>query len=68
MAVPDDAPYQNGYRAGWEMFIRHVIEGAPFPASFIEGAKGLQLVELSHRSNRERRWIEVPPLLGHVAS
>jgi predicted dehydrogenase len=62
MAVPDDAPYQNGYRAGWEMFIHHVVAGAPFPASFIEGAKGLQLVELSHRSNRERRWIEVPPL------
>jgi predicted dehydrogenase len=64
LAVPDDAPYQNGYRAGWEMFIRHVVDGTRFAASFIEGAKGVQLVELSQRSDRERRWIDVPPLLS----
>lgn len=62
LAVPDDAAYHNGYRAGWELFIRHVVEGTPFPATFLEGAKGVQLAELSHRSDRERRWIDVPPL------
>jgi hypothetical protein len=39
------------------------MEGAPFPSPFIEGAKAVQLVEASHRSDRERRWIELP-LLG----
>jgi predicted dehydrogenase len=62
LAVPDDAAYHNGYRAGWELFLRHVVEGTPFPAPFIEGAKGVQLAELSHQSDRERRWIDVPPL------
>jgi predicted dehydrogenase len=62
LAVSDDAAYHNGYRAGWELFLRHVVEGTPFAAPFIEGAKGVQLAELSHRSDRERRWIDVPPL------
>jgi hypothetical protein len=44
------------------MFIRHVVEGAPFPSPFIEGAKAVQLAELSHRSDRERRWIDIPAL------
>ena len=61
-AMPDNEPYRNGYCAGWELFIRHVVAGDPFPSPFIEGAKGVQLAELSRRSHRERRWIEVPPL------
>jgi predicted dehydrogenase len=60
--VPDVDAYQNGYRAGWELFLRHVVEDAPFPAPLIEGAKGVQLAELCYRSDRERRWIEVPAL------
>jgi predicted dehydrogenase len=61
-ALPGDAPQPNSYRTGWELFIRHTLAGEPFPSPFIEGAKGVQLAELSHRSHRERRWIEVPPL------
>jgi predicted dehydrogenase len=61
-AMPDNATHPNSYRAGWELFLRHVAEGSPFPSPFIEGAKGVQLAELSHRSHRERRWIELPPL------
>jgi predicted dehydrogenase len=60
-ALPLDEPV-NSYRAGWELFIRHVMEGAPFHASLLEGAKGVQLAELSYRSHRERRWIDVPAL------
>ena len=54
--------YTGSYRAGWELFIRHVLEDAPFPYSLLEGAKGVQLAELAYRSNRERRWIDVPML------
>jgi len=61
--LPDNGPRPNSYRIGWEMFIRHVMEGAPFPSPFIEGAKAVQLVEASHRSDRERRWVELPPLV-----
>jgi predicted dehydrogenase len=61
-AEPDEPPAHNGYRMGWELFIRHVLDGTPFPSSFVEGAKGVQFAELSHLSDRERRWIDIPPL------
>jgi predicted dehydrogenase len=60
--LPDVEPFRNGYRAGWELFLRHVAEDAPFPAPLIEGAKGVQLAEACHQSNRERRWIDLPGL------
>jgi hypothetical protein len=28
----------------------------------MEGAKGVQLAEAVYRSNRERRWVELPAL------
>jgi predicted dehydrogenase len=60
--MPDLEPVQNGYRAGWELFLRHVGEGAPFPSPLLEGAKSVQLAEACHQSHRERRWIDLPPL------
>jgi predicted dehydrogenase len=60
--LPDVEPFRNGYRAGWESFLRHVAEGAPFPSPLLEGAKGVQLAEACHQSNRERRWIDLPEL------
>lgn len=62
LPMPDDAATVNSYRAGWELFIRHVLEDAPFPSPLIEGAKGVQLAELSYLSHRERRWVDVPKL------
>jgi len=60
--LPDVEPLRNGYRAGWEMFLRHVAEEAPFPSPLLEGAKSVQLAEACHQSNRERRWIDLPEL------
>ena len=60
--MPDIEPVRNGYRDGWELFLRHIAEDAPFPSPFLEGAKSVQLAEACHRSNHERRWIELPPL------
>ena len=60
--LPDVEPVRNGYRAGWEMFLRHVVEDAPFASPLLEGAKSVQLAEACHQSNRERRWIELPQL------
>lgn len=60
--MPDIEPVRNGYRAGWELFLRHVAENAPFPAPLLEGAKSVQLVEACHQSSRERRWIDLPHL------
>ena len=60
--LPDTEEYDNGFRMEWEMFIRHVLEGAPFKWNFLEGAKGVQLAELGLKSWAERRWVEVPKL------
>jgi predicted dehydrogenase len=60
--VPDDQPYDNAFKVEWELFIRHVCEGAPFRWNLLEGAKGLQLVDCALKSWRSRRWIDVPRL------
>ena len=60
--LPDLEPFRNGYRAGWESFLRHVAEEAPFPSPLLEGAKGVQLAEACHQSSRERRWIDLPKM------
>jgi predicted dehydrogenase len=60
--VPDNQVFDNGFRAQWELFLRHVACDAPFPWSLLEGARGVQLAELGLRSWRERRWLDVPEL------
>lgn len=60
--VPDVDTYRNSYRAGWELFLRHVAEGSAFPSPLVEGAKGIQLVDACYRSHAERRWVDLPPL------
>ena len=60
--VPDSVAYDNGFKAEWEMFIRHLFEGAPFKWTLLEGAKGVQIAEAGLRSWKERRWIDIPPL------
>jgi predicted dehydrogenase len=60
--VPDNQVFDNGFKAQWEMFLRHIAEDAPFPHDFLEGARGVQLAELGLKSWRERRWIDVPEL------
>ena len=60
--VPDNETYENGFKAQWELFIKHVAEGAPFKWDFLAGAKGVQLAELGLTSWAERRWIDIPKL------
>jgi predicted dehydrogenase len=60
--LPDVEPFENGYRAGWELFLRHVAEDALFPAPLLEGAKSVQLAEACYQSHRERRWVDLPAL------
>jgi predicted dehydrogenase len=60
--VPDNQVFDNGFKVQWELFLKHVVEGAPFPHDFVEGARGVQLAELGMKSWHERRWIDVPEL------
>ena len=50
----------NAFKAQWELFLKHVVADTPFPWTLREGAKGVQLAELSWTSHNEERWVEVP--------
>jgi len=60
--VPDTGPTENAFKTQWELFLKHVVCGDPFPWDLREGAKGVQLAELAMRSWRERRFVDVPSL------
>jgi predicted dehydrogenase len=61
-AVPAAGEYDNAFKIQWEMFLKHVLEDAPFPHSFLHAARGVLLAELGLRSWAERRWLDVPKL------
>ena len=60
--VPDNTEFDNAFKVQWEMFFGHVFADAPFPHTFLDGARGVQLAELAHQSWRERRWVDVPEI------
>jgi predicted dehydrogenase len=60
--VPENEEYDNGFKAQWEMFLRHVGEDAPYTWDLWSGARGVQLAELGLQSAREGRRVEVPEL------
>jgi predicted dehydrogenase len=60
--VPDNEEFDNGFKAQWELFLRHVYTGSPYQWDLLEGAKGVQLAELALRSAREGRRVAVPQL------
>ncbi|MBP6865708.1 MAG: Gfo/Idh/MocA family oxidoreductase [Candidatus Didemnitutus sp.] len=60
--VPDQGVYDNAFKIQWELFLKHVVTGSPFPWSLHEGAKGVQLAELALDSWAKRQWVDVTPL------
>jgi predicted dehydrogenase len=60
--VPDNEEFDNGFKAQWELFLRHVLAGGPNPYDLWSGARGVQLAELGLASAKEGRRIEVPAL------
>jgi predicted dehydrogenase len=62
MHVPAPEDSKNAFRAQWELFLRHVACGEPFPWTLLAGARGVQLAETALESWRTRTWAAVPPL------
>ncbi|GAA2581780.1 Gfo/Idh/MocA family oxidoreductase [Winogradskya consettensis] len=60
--VPDNEEYDNGFKAQWEMFLRHVAEDAPYTWDLWAGARGVQMAELGLQSAREGRRVEMTEL------
>ncbi|SDW47204.1 Predicted dehydrogenase [Amycolatopsis xylanica] len=60
--VPDNAEFDNGFKAQWEQFIRHVVDDEPNHYDFMAGARGLRVAEAGLQSSREGRRIELGEL------
>jgi predicted dehydrogenase len=56
--VESAGPHINPYRAGWEVFLRHVVAGTPLRSDLKAGIRDVQLVEACYRSASERRWVD----------
>jgi len=61
--VPDNGVFENAFKVQWEMFLKHLVTGAPFRWDLLEAAKGVQLAELGLESWEQRRWLTVPELV-----
>jgi len=59
LEVPNQEPYDNAFKAEWELFLKHVVQDTPFKWNLLEGAKGVQLAEKGLESWRKRAWIDV---------
>ncbi|GGW91707.1 Gfo/Idh/MocA family protein [Streptomyces noursei] len=60
--VPDNAEFDNAFKAQWELFLRHVVADGPWHWDLWAGARGVQLAELGLRSSTEGRRLPVPEL------
>lgn len=63
--VPDNQGpdgYDNGFKAQWELFLKHVYADAPYHWDLHAGARGVQLAELGLKSSAEGRRIDVPEI------
>jgi predicted dehydrogenase len=64
--VPDNEDFDNAFKVQWEMFVRNVVEDAPFPHDFDAGARGVYVAEAGLRSSAEGRRIELETLDDHT--
>ena len=62
LKVPEQEPYENAFKAQWELFLKHVVADEPFPWTLLAGAKGVQLAEKGMASWKNRRWMNLPVL------
>ena len=60
--VPDQLAFENAFKIQWELFLKHVVNDEPFRWTLREGAKGVQLAELSWESHRKGCWVDVPAI------
>jgi predicted dehydrogenase len=60
--VPDNTSFDNGFKAQWEQFVRHVVEDAPHPYDFLAGARGVRLAEAGLESSAKGCRVELPEL------
>lgn len=60
--IPEQQPFDNAFKAEWELFLKHVYDDEPFPWNLLEGAKGVQLAQLGYESWKKKAWVDIPEL------
>jgi predicted dehydrogenase len=60
--VPDNGEFDNGFKAQWELFLKHVYADAPYQWDLLAGARGVQLAELGLKSSAEGCRFDVPEI------
>ena len=55
--APHSPPFTNGYRMGWEAFIRHVVDNEPITADITAGLRDVALAKACQASLDEERWV-----------
>src|SRR3984957_4789434 len=60
--VPEQENYDNAFKVQWELFLKHVVKGGPFPWDMHEGVKGVQLAEKGLESWSKKCWVNIPDL------
>lgn len=55
--APHTPPFTNGYRMGWEAFIRHVVDDSPLAADIAAGIRDVALAKACQASIEEERWV-----------
>jgi predicted dehydrogenase len=56
--------FDNGFKAQWLLFLRHLYDGAPYIYDLMEGVKGVQLADAALKSWRTRRWVDIGSAVG----
>jgi predicted dehydrogenase len=54
-----EPPFTNGYRMGWEAFIRHVVADAPLTADATAGLRDIALAKACQASVEEEGWVPI---------
>ncbi len=57
--APFDPPFTNGYRMGWEAFIRHVADDQPLRAGIDAGLRDVALARAAQASVDEEKWVPI---------
>jgi len=60
--VPEQENYDNAFKVQWELFLKHIVTGDPFPWDIHEGVKGVQLAEKGLESWSKKCWVNIPEL------
>ena len=56
--LPTVETFDNAFKAQWSLFLKHVVDGDPFPWDLHAAALGVAFAETGTNSWREGRWLD----------